>query len=299
MGDRQTGGNLPRGLRYQAFLSYRSTDRALAEWLHRKLESYRTPRSIVGSMGANGPVPRRLSRVFMDREDARTSEDVETILAAELASARDLIVLCSPEATQAGSWVSREIEIFRERRPDGVVHAIIGKGRPPSCFPAPLMKRRADGSIQAPLAADLAAAPDGDGKQRAVIKLIAGLLGVPFDALWRRERRRRLALALRVAGLAIILGLIVGYAGLYATGSARSRAFAAASAFEFNQQKYDRAAFLALSGLPPEGSLISLFWPGDAEAALRRVGQQDMTAVVPPKLAQSAYGEISGSGTIS
>jgi hypothetical protein len=289
MGGRQKGGNLPPGLRYQAFLSYRSTDRALAGWLHNRLEAFRTPRALVGAKGAHGAVPRRLAPIFMDRRDARTGPDVDKALEAELASARDLIVLCTPEAAESASWVSTEIETFRRRRRDGLVHAIIGKGRPPECFPAPLLHRRPDGSIQMPLAADLAPAPYGDGKQRAFIKLMAGLLGVPFDALWRRERRRRRAVILRAAAFAALIGLGGLYAGLHATGSARSRAFAAAAAYEFNQGEYDRAAFLALSGLPPEGSIISLFWPEDAERELRRVGQQELAGIVPTKGASDGF----------
>jgi len=52
----------------------------------------------------------------------------------------------------------------------------------------------------------------------------------------------------------------------------RTRAFAAAAAYEFNEGSFDRAAALALSGLPKAGSLFGLFQPSDAEAELRRTG---------------------------
>ena len=41
-----------------------------------------------------------------------------------------------------------------------------------------------------PIAADMR--PQGDGATRARFKLLAGLLGVNFDELWHRERRRRI-----------------------------------------------------------------------------------------------------------
>src|SRR3546814_13582980 len=46
------------------------------------------------------------------------------------------------------------------------------------------------GQATEPLAADLA--DDADGQSGATLKLIAGLIGVGYDELHRRERRRRI-----------------------------------------------------------------------------------------------------------
>jgi hypothetical protein len=66
--------------------------------------------------------------------------------------------------------------------------------------------------------------------------------------------------------------LIAVYAKFWSIEVSRARAFAAAAAHEFNEGSFDRAAALALSGLPKPGSLFGLFQPGDAEAELRRTG---------------------------
>jgi len=66
--------------------------------------------------------------------------------------------------------------------------------------------------------------------------------------------------------------LIAVYASFWRIEVSRTRAFAAAAAYEFNEGSFDRAAALALSGLPKAGSLFGLFQPGDAEAELRRTG---------------------------
>src|ERR1700732_3583775 len=58
----------PEGFRYRAFLSYRTLDRKQAERLHRKLERYRVPRSLLGRRGELGVVPARVGRIFLDRE---------------------------------------------------------------------------------------------------------------------------------------------------------------------------------------------------------------------------------------
>lgn len=55
--------------RYLAFLSYNHADRGCAQWLHRARESYDVPRRLVGRPTIMGPAPRRLRRIFRDRED--------------------------------------------------------------------------------------------------------------------------------------------------------------------------------------------------------------------------------------
>ena len=213
--------------KYRAFLSYRSADARQAEWLHRKLEEYVVPRALVGTLGPQGTVPKRLGRIFRDRDEARSAERIETALAEELSKSEQLIVLCTPNAVAPGSWVPREIELFRERRPGGAIHAVIGSGAPPDCFPEALLTKVEDRRREAPLAADLRPVEDGgsDGEQRAVIRLIAGLLGVGFDDLWRREERRkrvrRITRAVEVAGVAATVAVTIAMVNWY-----RARAFA-------------------------------------------------------------------------
>ena len=119
-------------------------------------------------------------------------------------------------AVAPGSWVPREFELFRERRPDGTLHAVIGAGSPPHCFPSPLLATNARGNLEAPLAADLRPPREGgaDGESKSLVRLIAGLLGVGFDDLWRREeRRRRLQRLTRAAEAAAVAATVVGVIG--------------------------------------------------------------------------------------
>ena len=184
---------LDEPLKYRAFLSYRTSDARQAAWLHKKLEEYVVPRSLVGTQGDHGIVPRRLGTIFRDRDEMRSSEHIEIVITQALSRSQQLIVLCTPNAVMPDSWVPREIELFRQHRPNGWIHAVIGAGSPPTCFPSSLLTTAADGTIDAPLAADLRPLREGgaDGEDKGVVRLIAGLLGVRFDDLWRREERRR------------------------------------------------------------------------------------------------------------
>lgn len=212
-----------RRFKYRAFLSYRAADARQAEWLHRKLEEYVVPRALVGTPGAHGVVPRRLGRVFRDRDEARSAERIENAIAGELSQSQQLIVLCTPNAVAPGSWVPREIALFRECRAGGAIHAAIGSGAPPACFPPALLTTTDDGRTEAPLAADLRPLKEGgaDGEQRGLIRLIAGLLGIGFDDLWRREQRRkrirRIATALEAAAIAVSVAVAIALANSYRT----------------------------------------------------------------------------------
>ncbi|GJH18430.1 hypothetical protein CBA19CS22_17830 [Caballeronia novacaledonica] len=207
--------------KFFAFLSYGSCDRILAKWLHAKLERYRVPRRLVGQCGRHGTVPARLMPIFRDRDDARAANDIETTIKGYLDKSEQLIVLCTPSATGPKSWVGREIELFRSEKPSGEIHAIIGAGEPPDCFPKQLLCESRDGCIHAPLAADLRPiAAGGDGTRRGLIKLVAALIGVEFDELWQRDRRRH-QLRTILASVVVAAALIVGSLWIMDRESAR------------------------------------------------------------------------------
>lgn len=195
-------------MRYRAFLSYSHVDAQWARWLMRRLESYRVPKRLVGTPGHDGPIPARLGVVFRDRDELPSAGDLSTTIKEALAESAALVVICSQAASQS-HWVDSEVRAFLEQGdPDRVFCFIVdGRAGEEPCFPPATIR---DGRI--PLAAD--ARPDGDGKDRAFLKLVAGLLGVGYDTLVQREaqrRNRRLALvaAASVAGMAITSSLAI------------------------------------------------------------------------------------------
>ena len=79
-----------------------------------------------------------------------------------------------------------------------------------ACFPASLTAPTADGEPVEPLAAD--ARKVADGRDRAFLKLVAGLLGVGYDQLAQREAQRKQRWLVQVAaaslaGMTLALGL--------------------------------------------------------------------------------------------
>jgi len=206
-------------LKYWAFLSYSHRDAKWANWLHRTVESYRPPKSLVGTVGERGPVPKRLSPMFRDREELATATDLGTVIAEALRQSACQIVICSRQSAKS-KWVNEEILNFKRLGREDRIFCLIIDGEPNAsdnpataheeCFPPALRyKLDAEGNLSTtrtePIAAD--ARPGKDGKNNAKLKLIAGVLGVGFDALRRREAQRRTRRLIAIAS-AMTVGMI-------------------------------------------------------------------------------------------
>jgi tetratricopeptide (TPR) repeat protein len=189
--------------RYWAFISYSSKDKAWGRWLHRAIETYGIPAQLVSHPTPAGhPAPRRFHPLFRDRDELPASADLGAQIEEALRASRYLIVVCSRHAAQS-RWVNKEIETFQKFDRHGRILAIIVDGEPNAgdereCFPPALRQFE-------PIAAD--ARPQGDGKTNAKLRLLAGMLGVSFDALKQRDAHRqirRLQLAVSAALLVVI-----------------------------------------------------------------------------------------------
>lgn len=187
-------------LRYRAFLSYSHRDAAVTQRLHRRLERYRIPRSLRRPDAPDAALPPRLHPVFRDRDELASSGRLSGSIEHALDESEALIVVCSPAAV-ASPWVGQEIAYFRRRHPDRLVLAFVVAGDPgrdprvdPEHAALPLAlvledSEHPDAALGEPLAADARA--EGDGFAHAFLKLVAGLIGVRYDDLRRRDQRRR------------------------------------------------------------------------------------------------------------
>ena len=198
-------------MRYSAFISYNHRDREWAKWLHRGLEHYRVPKRLRGRPAPWGELGSRLPPVVRDRDELATSADLAASVRAALAEAATLVVICSPNSARS-RWVDEEIRTFIAQGRARFIRLMIVDGEPHSgdpateCLPPSLIQ---DGAPE-PLAADVRA--EGDGKQGAKLKVLAGILDVPYDELRQREaaRRQRRLIALATAtsvGFLIMAGL--------------------------------------------------------------------------------------------
>ena len=87
--------------RYWAFISYSQKDRRWAEWLHRRLETYRVPKLTTASLKESDAIPARLFPVFRDRDELPVSADLGAQLRDARKRSRNLVVVCSPHAASS------------------------------------------------------------------------------------------------------------------------------------------------------------------------------------------------------
>jgi tetratricopeptide (TPR) repeat protein len=225
-------------LRYRAFLSYSHRDAALSQRLHRRLEGYRIPRAV--RRGDGSAPPSRLHPIFRDRDELATAGQLSQSIEQALAESAALVVVCSPAAV-ASAWVDAEIAWFRRHHPQRPVFAFVVAGDPgrdprldPAAAALPLRLLLADpdavdGPLGEPLAADARA--EADGFTSAFFKLVAGLAGVRYDDLRRRDQRRRQQRWMLASGSTLVLAAVFAGLALEAT-RARDAARAAQSLAE-------------------------------------------------------------------
>lgn len=214
--------------RYRAFISYSHKDTPTVAWLHRAIETYPIPRKLIGSPTPLGPVPRRLTPIFRDRDELHASGNLGAELHAALTDALFLIVICSTVSAHS-RWVGEEILAFKRVHGDDRVLALIVDGEPYDsdrpggadleCFPAALRYRLGpDGGLSdipaEPIAADLRRGKDG--RRLAKLKLIAGLSGLRLDDLVQREAQRRAQRMTIIAGASFAGMVMAGGLALYA-----------------------------------------------------------------------------------
>jgi FOG: WD40 repeat len=223
MTDRICNQNRPAEQKYKywAFISYSHANETEATWLQRTLERYSVPRALVGKQTDVGPLPKKLFPVFRDRDELSAAGSLPETIDAALQQSRTMIVVCSPHAARS-RYVDEEIRTFKRIGRGHRIFCLIIDGEPGAslnpeielaeAFPRSLLfefdadgrqtERRAE-----PLAADMR--PKKDGKDNARLKLIAGILGVGFDDLKRRELRRRRWQMGQVAVLCAMIGATV------------------------------------------------------------------------------------------
>jgi len=208
--------------KYKAFISYSHKDKRFTKWLHKKIENYTIPNSLREKYSH---LPQNLKRsIFRDEDELSTSSELTNNLTEALENSELLIVVCSINSSKS-YWVDKEIRYFKQIHGESSVLAIIKNGEPNDvnneAFPKSLKyKVDKNGTIRnksiEPIAAD--ARHYGD-KDKAFIKIIAGILKVDFADLWQREKREKKKRQLFVSAIISIFLVLFFYAATQMMGN--------------------------------------------------------------------------------
>ena len=193
-----------KGVHYDAFISYRHSelDSFVAENLHRKLEKFRVPKSVLSKVKSG---KKGISRVFRDVDELPLSDNLSEPINNAIANSDFLITICTPRYPES-RWCMKEIELFLQSHDRDHILVVLAEDEPYNSFPEILtyeeytridengneVKERKE--IE-PLAADTR----GENKKEilkamdtAVIKLCAAIFGLNYDDLKQRHREQKI-----------------------------------------------------------------------------------------------------------
>lgn len=186
-----------------AFISYSHRDMAFAKWLHKKLEGFRLPADIYNDVDAR---ERHLRPVFRDQADLDTGV-LSDELRNHLLQSKFLILICSKNSAKS-EWVSNEAKTFVEAgRLDRIIPVIIPDGNTPErdLFPAFLREYFAKNPDKELLGVNLGEV----GREKAFIRVVARMLGVSFDSLWKRHQRQKRARIAAIAAASLLVAALL------------------------------------------------------------------------------------------
>ena len=201
--------------KYFAFISYNAKDTEWGKRLQRKLEHYRLPATMCQEHGWQRTPIRPVFFAPTDIQPGSLTEELQE----RLSSSRNLIVICSPHSAQS-DWVGREIEFFHSLGRSENIHFFIVDGVPHSGDPAtecfnPIIDRLGLPEILGANIHEHNYRLPWLNRERAYAQLVSKLLGVEFDAIWQRHRRRLIRRT--IAWTLGIIAIIAALAGVWLT----------------------------------------------------------------------------------
>lgn len=178
---------------YKAFISYSTADEKWAKWLWYQLEYYQVPTKLRKEYPH---LPKNLRPIFWYKQDL-SGTHLQASLYKELDDSEFLIVLCSPSSAQS-EWVNKEVQRFMELGRGHKIILLILAGMPHAdnaaeeCLPPALQALPKENELRG---IDVRRK---EGKNHALVDVIATMLGVRFNELWQRHLRRRKKIIRRI-----------------------------------------------------------------------------------------------------
>lgn len=175
---------------YIAFISYRHLplDMQAARKIQKKIENYIIPKDFRRQFGG-----KKLGRVFRDNDELASTASLSDSICDALDRSEYLVVICTPDFPKS-RWCEAEIRYFLKTHGREKLLAVLADGNPEQSFsPYMLHDYDVDGNPVndfEPLAANIAGPHhtiDQKAFDKEITRIIAAIIGCPFDALWQRE----------------------------------------------------------------------------------------------------------------
>lgn len=196
---------------YSAFISYSSKDEKIAKSLWKKLERYRLPAVLQKQYE---DIPEKM-HIFLDQGDIVPGDTVENALSRELADSKKLIVICSPNSA-VSPYVELEVKNFLSlghSTNDIIPYIIDGevdKNSTNNCYVPSLFGASDKDTLNG-------VSVIRDGKWKAFVGVLANLLDVKFDEIYKREKVRKNRITAAWGGLGFLIACFIGLVIWYVT----------------------------------------------------------------------------------
>lgn len=183
---------------YSAFISYSSKDEKIAKALWKKLERYRLPAVLQKQYE---DIPEKM-HVFLDQGDIVPGDTVENALSRELADSKKLIVICSPNSAKS-PYVDLEVRNFLALGHSAndiipyIIEGDVNRESQNNCYVPSLFGKTDKETING-------VSLVRDGKWKAFVGILANLLDVKFDEIYKREKIRKNRIITAMVGLGIL-----------------------------------------------------------------------------------------------
>ena len=212
-----------RSYDYWAYIAYSSKDGKWAKWLHKRLGNYRIPRKFQDVLMPDGTkLGKHVGPVFF--QDCSSEEGAgirKALYEARMQQSLYLIVICSIKSARS-KWIEKEIEDYRKLHGDDGVIALIVDGVPNASSNLKLD----DGLECLPYALRWPMEPlignlqdNADGKERGFLKILANIINIGFEDLYREhertQRKQRIIVGVLAAGIIATLTSLCVFAFTY------------------------------------------------------------------------------------
>lgn len=201
-----------------AFISYNSNDARWARKLQNKLEAFRLPSVLKDKLHFESDKP--IQHVFFAEMDIQPGP-LEKGLQKELDNSMHLIVICSPNSARS-NWVGKEIRYFFSLNRKENIHFFIIEGIPNSddinteCYHPVIKELGLSDYLGVNINEKLSVSRWSFlnkivSKERAYIQLISKMLGIEFDSIWQRHKRKMIhQITFCIIGGILVIASFVG-----------------------------------------------------------------------------------------
>lgn len=211
-------------VKYDAFISYRHSplDMYIAKSVHRRLENFRLPKSVIEKGLCTKT---KIERVFRDQDELPLADNLSDPIDNALGNSDFLIVICTPRLPQS-KWCLKEISTFLNTHDREHILVVLAEGEPEESFPYELTHEKItfvdnqgntvteEREIE-PLAADVRGKSKHEIEKLlddATLRLCAAIFGLNYDDLKQRHKEqqniRRIKIAVGVATVSIAFAAV-------------------------------------------------------------------------------------------